>query len=99
MSSSKHRFPQAPELVKTRLSSTVSNLIVDVQTGHHKVIQCAQSVKNPPASAGDLVLIPGSRRSLEKETATHSSILAWNIPWTEESGGLHSLEWQELDTT
>ena len=91
--SSKHRFPQAPELVKTRLLSAVSNLVVDVQTGHHKVMQCAQSVKNPPASAGDWV------RSLEKETATHSSILVWNIPWTEESGGLHSLEWQELDTT
>ena len=29
-------------------------------------------------------------RSLEKEMATHSSILAWKIPWTEEPGGLHS---------
>ena len=34
---------------------------------------------------------------LEKEMATHSSILAWEIPWTEEPGGLHSLGSQELD--
>ena len=45
-------------------------------------------VKNSPANAGDLGSIPGLGRSLEKETATHSSILAWRIPWTEEPGGL-----------
>ena len=44
-------------------------------------------VKNPPANAGDVGLIPGSRRS----RATHSSILAWEIPWTEEPGGLESM--------
>ena len=36
---------------------------------------------------------------LEKEMATHSSILAWEIPWTEETGGLQSMGSQELDTT
>ena len=44
-------------------------------------------VKNPPASAGDVRdvgLIPGSGRSLEEGMATHSSVLAWRIPWTEE---------------
>ena len=59
-------------------------------------------VKNPPANAedtGDVDLIPGSGRSLEKETVTHSSILAWEIPWTEEPGGLQSMELQELDMT
>ena len=35
---------------------------------------------------------------LEKEMATHSSILAWRIPWTEEPGGLKSMGSQELDT-
>ena len=35
--------------------------------------------------------IPGSKDPLEKEMATHSSILAWEIPWTEEPGGLHSM--------
>ena len=44
-------------------------------------------VKNLPANAGDtgdLGLIPGQEDPLEKEMATHSSILAWRIPWTEE---------------
>ena len=48
-------------------------------------------VKNMSASAGDIrdaSLIPGSGRSLEKEMATHSSILAWRIPWTEQPGRL-----------
>ena len=45
-------------------------------------------VKNLPANAGDVGLIPELERSLEKEMATHSSILAQEIPWTEEPGGL-----------
>ena len=48
----------------------------------------AQCVKNPPANAGDLGLIPGLGRPLEKEMATHSSILAWEILWAEEPGVL-----------
>ena len=48
-------------------------------------------VKNPPASAGDTGSIPGLEDPLEKEMATHSSILPWNIPWTEEIGGLQSI--------
>ena len=49
-------------------------------------------VKNPPANAGDtgdIGLISGSRRSPKKGRATHSSIRARRIPWTEESGGSH----------
>ena len=38
-----------------------------------------------PANAGDAGLILGSERSLKKEMATHSSILAWKIPWKEEA--------------
>ena len=62
-------------------------------------------VKNQPANAGDADSIPGSGRSLgreypwEKEMATHSSILAWRIPWTEEPGELQSMGSQESDTT
>ena len=41
--------------------------------------------------AGDLGSIPGLGRSLEKEMAIHSSILAWKIPWTEEPGRLQSM--------
>ena len=47
-------------------------------------------VKNPPANAGDLTdvgLIPGLEDPLEKSMATHSSILAWRIPQTDELGG------------
>ena len=47
-------------------------------------------VKNPSANAGDaryVCLIPGLESSLEEESAMHSSILAWEIPWTEELGG------------
>ena len=51
-----------------------------------------QLVKNLTANAtdtGDMGLIPGSGDDpLEKEMATRSSILAWNIPWTEEPGRL-----------
>jgi len=51
-------------------------------------------VKNPPANAGDtgdVVQSLGQEDSLEKETATHSSIFAWEIPWTEEPGRLESM--------
>ena len=51
-------------------------------------------VKNLPANAGDARdsgLIPGWGRSREKEMATHSRILAWEIPWTEGPGGLQSM--------
>ena len=45
-------------------------------------------VKNPPANTGNVGLIPGQEESLEQEMATQSSILAWEIPWTEKPGGL-----------
>ena len=48
-------------------------------------------VKNSPANAGQVGLMSGSGRSSEKETATHSSILAWEIPRTEETDGLQSM--------
>ena len=44
-------------------------------------------VKNPPADAGDAGSIPGWEDTLEWKMATHSSILAWEIAWTEEPGG------------
>ena len=43
-------------------------------------------------SAGDPGLIPSQEDPLEEGMATHSSILAWRIPWTEEPGGLDSME-------
>ena len=54
-------------------------------------------VKASASSAGDPGLIPGSGRSLEKEMVTHPSVLAKEIPWTEECGGLQSMGSQESD--
>ena len=59
-------------------------------------------VKNPPANAGvvrDAGLTLGSGRSPGEGTGTHSSILAWRISWTEESGGLSSVGSKESDMT
>ena len=59
-------------------------------------------VKNPPASAGDprdLGSIPGLGRSPGGGNGNPSSILAWKIPWTEESGGVQSMGSQESDMT
>ena len=56
-------------------------------------------VKNPPAMQETLVQSLGLEDSLEKEMATHFSILAWRILWTEEPGRLQSMGWQESDMT
>ena len=48
-------------------------------------------VKNLPAMQETWVQFLGQKDPLEKEKATHSSILAWKIPWMEESGGLQSI--------
>ena len=47
-------------------------------------------------NAGDAGLIPESGNPLEKEMATHSSILAWETPWTEEPGKLQSVDSQKV---
>ena len=47
--------------------------------------------KEYTCNVGDLGLISESRRSLEKEMTTDSSILTWKIPWTKEPGGLQSM--------
>ena len=48
-------------------------------------------IKNLPANTGDMVSIPGSGRFPGEEMDTHSSILAWEIPWTEETSRLHGV--------
>ena len=47
--------------------------------------------KNPPANTGQMGQSLGREDLLEKEMATHTSILAWEIPWTEEPGGQQSV--------
>ena len=59
----------------------------------------AQLVKNLPAVQETRVPFLGWEDPPEKEMATHSSILAWRIPRTEEPGGLQSTGSQESDTT
>ena len=56
-------------------------------------------VKNPPVNARnirDAVGSLGREDPLEEEMATHSSVLAWRIPWTEEPGGLQSIASQRV---
>ena len=53
-------------------------------------------VKNLPASAGDVGSFPGLGTPPEKEMATHCSILAWRIPWTEKPGGVQSMGSQKV---
>ena len=55
--------------------------------------------KESASNAGHSVQSLGQRDPLEEEMATHSSILAWRIPWTEEPGRLQSMWLQESDTT
>ena len=59
----------------------------------------AQAVKNPPAMQEARVQSLGQEDTLEKGKATHSSILAWRIPRSEEPGGLQSMglqSWRQL---
>ena len=59
----------------------------------------AQRLQRLPAMRENWVRSLGQEDPLEKEMATHSSILAWRIPWTEELGGLQSTGRKESDTT
>ena len=56
----------------------------------------AQTVMNLPASQETWVQSLGREDPLEKGMATHSSILAWRIPWTEEPGGVQSIGLQRI---
>ena len=59
----------------------------------------AQMVKRLPTMRETRVRSLGQEGPLEKEMATHSSILAWEIPWSEEPGGYSTWDHKELDTT
>ena len=59
----------------------------------------ARTVKDPSALQETRVRSLGWEDPLEKEMATHSSTLAWKIPWTEEPGRLESVGHKESDTT
>ena len=59
----------------------------------------AQLVNHLPAMQETWIRFLGWEDPLEKEMATHFSILAWSIPWTEEPGGLQFMGFQESDMT
>ena len=74
-------------------SASCSSIPLTFLILHSGASQIVLVVKNPPANAGDARdadSIPGSGRSLGEGMATHSSILAWRMSWTEKSGGLQS---------
>ena len=69
------------------ISTSDINVFNYLKDYHAEGLPRCLSVKNLPANAGDM----GSENTLEEEMATHFSILAWEIPWTEEPGGLHGV--------
>ena len=86
-------FPIFPELsgpLITDMSRKTlnSHFLIFGPLYHHWPSSIAQTVKNPPTVQETWVQSLGWEDTLEKEMATHSSILAWRIPWTEEPGGL-----------
>ena len=66
---------------------------------HFRASLVVQMVKNLPTMQETQVQSLGQEDPLEKEMANHSSIPAWRIPWTEETGGLQSMGLKESDTT
>ena len=75
-------------------------MTTDLENGRsywsHWASLVAQTVKNLSAVQGTQVRSLGREDPLEKRMATHSSILAWKIPWAEESGGLQSMGSQRV---
>ena len=70
--------------------------LMPILGGFQRASLGTQSINNPPAmQERDLGSIPVSGRSPEEEMAIHSSILAWEISWTEELGGLQSMGLQD----
>ena len=77
------------------LMASVS-VLSDSLTCYNGSFPGAQTVKRLPAVRGTWVPSLGQEDPLEKEMATHSSVLAWKITWREEPGGLQSMGWQRV---
>ena len=102
--------PQRPQKILNTLgdhrlggSSSAGCFIVTISLSFHELdtillwsLEYGSEGKESAFSAGDLGSILGSGRPLEKGMATHSSIPAWRIPWTEESDGLQSMGLQRI---
>ena len=94
----KHLEYQTALTYKQKWGAVALLLLCLLQALVLQVSLVAQTVKNLPAMQETGVQSLGGEDPLEKGMATHSSILAWRIPWTEESGGLHFIGSQS-DTT
>ena len=81
------------QLKNTWNKSTVLNTSI---TQRFKIIEVAQTVKRLPTMRETWVQSLGQEDPLEKEMATHSSTLAWKIPWTEKPGRLQSMGSQRV---
>ena len=75
---------------------TIPSSVMKSHAAQHTPTWVVLSVKNPPAMQEAWVPSLGQEDSLEKEMATHPSIPAWKIPWTEEPAGLQFMESQRL---
>ena len=80
--------------------SAVDDAIESVHLGTCSIpfwgFPCGSDCKESAYNAGELVQSLGQEVPLKKEMATHSSMLTWRIPWTEESGWLQSMELQSV---
>ena len=77
----------------------ISYMCIRTHTHTYGASQVAQMVKNLLALWQTWVQFLGQEDPLEKGMTTHTSILAWRIPWTEEPSGLQSIDCKELDMT
>ena len=82
------KVPVPPTIILYVKLLSLNILLYKENKGGGELPWCS-AVKNPPAMRETQVQILGQENPLEKEKATHSRILAWRIPWTEEPRGLH----------
>ena len=74
-------------------------IVIQIKYTNLRISLVAQMVKCLPTMWETWLQSLGREDALEKEMTPHSSILAWRIPWTNEPGGLQSMESKELDMT
>ena len=88
-----------PAKKKSQTPQRISIKLFKGQGHEGRGSQVAQWWRIRPPMQETRILSLGSEEPLEEEIATHSSILTWRIPWTEEPGGLQSVGHKESDTT
>ena len=99
LSTSIHDYGKTIALTIQTFVSKVISLIFNMLSRFVTGFPGGSDSKESACNAGDRGSIPGLGRSLEEGVATHFSIFAWRIPWTEEAGGLQSMGCKESETT